>query len=209
MPTPTLFRCLVWLGTVLVVGLAFFVWWPSTQNLTTYALFPIFGLVAFTLMWTNYTAGALRGYFRLPAGTLKTHAQITGYIVLFCILVHPILLETQLYLDGLGLPYESIPAVYTTLRERLAVIAGITALICFLLFELYRFFKDRPWWKYVEWANIAAMCLILWHGFTLGGELRQPWFQIVWAFYAVTFAASVAYSGYSKRRNNHAREEHV
>lgn len=209
MPTPTLFRSLVWLGTVLVVGLAFFVWWPSTQNLTTYALFPIFGLVAFTLMWTNYTAGALRGYFRLPAGTLKTHAQITGYIVLFCILVHPILLETQLYLDGLGLPYESIPAVYTTLRERLAVIAGITALICFLLFELYRFFKDRPWWKYVEWANIAAMCLILWHGFTLGGELRQPWFQIVWAFYAVTFAASVAYSGYSKRRNNHAREEHV
>ena len=209
MPTPTLFRSLVWLGTVLVVGLAFFVWWPSTQNLTTYALFPIFGLVAFTLMWTNYTAGALRGYFRLPATTLKTHVQITGYIVLFCILMHPILLETQLYLDGLGLPYESIPAVYTTLRERLAIIAGITALICFMLFELYRFFKDRPWWKYVEWANIAAMCLILWHGFTLGGELRQPWFQIVWAFYAVTFAASVAYSGYSKRRNNHAREEHV
>ena len=209
MPTPKLFRSLVWLGTLLAVGLAFFVWWPSTKNLTTYALFPIFGLTAFTLMWTHYTAGALREYLHLPDDTLSRHFQITSYIVLFCILVHPILLETQLYLDGLGLPYESIPTVYTTLRERLAIIAGITALICFLLFELYRFFKNRPWWKYVEWANVVAMSLILWHGFTLGGELRQPWFQIVWAFYAVTFAASVAYSGYSKRRNNHARQEHV
>ena len=208
MPSLKLFRSIVWLGTLLAVGLAFFVWWPSTKNLTTYALFPIFGLTAFTLMWTHYTAGTLREYLRLPEDTLSRHFQITSYIVLFCILVHPILLETQLYLDDLGLPYESIPTVYTTLRERLAIIAGITALICFLLYELYRFFKNRPWWKYVEWANVAAMILILWHGFTLGGELRQPWFQVVWAFYAVTFAASVAYSGYSKWRNNHARQEH-
>jgi hypothetical protein len=209
MQAAKLFLPLVWIGTLLAVGLAFFVWWPSTENLTTYSLFPIFGLIAFTLMWTHYTAGALREYLQLPDGILKTHFQVTSYIVLFCILVHPILLETQLYLDGLGLPNQSIPAVYTTITERLAIVAGITALICFLLFELYRFFKDRSWWKYVEWANIVAMGLILWHGFTLGGELRQPWFQLVWAFYAVTFIGAVAYSGYSKRRKNHGRQEHV
>lgn len=203
------YRSLVWAGTLLFVGLAFFVWWPSTKNLTTYALFPIFGLVAFTLMWTHYTAGALREHLRLPEETLRNHFHITSLIVLFCILAHPILLETQLYLDGLGLPYQSIPAVYTTTKERLAILAGITALVCFLLFELYRFFKNRSWWKYVEWANIAAMALILWHGFTLGGELRQPWFQVVWAFYAVTFVCAVAYSGYSKRRKRHGREKHV
>lgn len=209
MQAAKLFLPLVWIGTLLAVGLAFFVWWPSTENLTTYSLFPIFGLIAFTLMWTHYTAGALREYLQLPDGILKTHFQVTSYIVLFCILVHPILLETQLYLDGLGLPNQSIPAVYTTITERLAIVAGITALICFLLFELYRFFKDRSWWKYVEWANIVAMGLILWHGFTLGGELRQPWFQLVWGFYAVTFIGAVAYSGYSKRRKNHGRQEHV
>ena len=194
---------------MLVIALAFVVWWPSTGNLTTYSLFPIFGLVAFTLMWTHYIAGALRTYFKLPESVLRLHFQITGYLVLFCILAHPLLLETQLYLDGLGLPYQSIPTVYTATTERLAIIAGIMALVCFLLFELYRFFKNRSWWKYIEWANIAAMGLILWHGFTLGGELRQPWFQIIWAGYSVTFIAAITYSGYSKRRNNHGREEHV
>ncbi len=206
---PKLFKFLVWLGTAAVLAIALYVWWPSTENLTTYSLFPIFGLVAFSLMWTHYTAGALREYLNIPEDTLKNHFQLTSYIVLFSIIAHPTLLETQLYLDGLGLPYHSIPAVYVTTTERLAIVAGITALICFLFFELYRFFKQRPWWKYVEWANVGAMGLILWHGFTLGGELRQPWFQIVWAFYAVTFAVSVAYSGYSKRRNHHGRKEHV
>src|SRR5690349_1013421 len=99
MQAAKLFLPLVWIGTLLAVGLAFFLWWPSTENLTTYSLFPIFGLIAFTLMWTHYTAGALREYLQLPDGILKTHFQVTSYIVLFCILVHPILLETQLYLD--------------------------------------------------------------------------------------------------------------
>ena len=205
MTNPKHFQLYTWLGTFVVAGLALFVWWPSTENLTSYSLFPLFGLMAFTLMWTHYAAGAMREYFNLPKETLGLHFQLTSYLVLFCIIAHPLLLELQLYLDGLGLPYESIPAVYTTVLERVAVIAGITALVCFLFFELYRFYKDRAWWKYVEWANVGAMFLILAHGFTLGGELRQPWFQVVWLFYAVTLVGAVAYSGYSKRRNNYGR----
>ena len=209
MITAQSFRSLVWLGTVLFIGLAFYVWWPSTKNLTGYSLFPIFGLVAFTLMWTHYVAGAARQYLGLPGNTLKTHFKITSYVVLFCILAHPFLFYLQLYVDGFGLPYQAVPKVYPQMLQQIAVLTGVIALLCFLAFELYRFFKERSWWKYVEWANIAAMALVLWHGFTLGGELRQPWFQIVWAFYAVTFAVSVAYSGYRKRRNNHGREEQL
>lgn len=195
-----------WLLTAVVVSLALFVWWPSTKNLTTYSLFPLFGLLAFSLMWTHYIAGAVRKYLKQPEETLRVHFKLTSYFVLLFILIHPFLLELQLYLDGLGLPHQSIPAVYTTSIERVAILAGVTALLCFLAFELYRFFKGRSWWKYVEWANIAAMLLILWHGFTLGGELRQPWFQVVWAFYGVTFIAAVAYSGSIKRRNDHGRK---
>lgn len=195
-----------WLLTVTVVALALYVWWPSTKNLTTYSLFPIFGLTAFSLMWTLYVTGALRQYFGCPDGTLKRHSQITSYVVLLCILIHPTLLDLQLYLDGFGLPPQNLFAVYTTLAERLAILAGITALTCFLLFELHRFYKSRPWWKYIEWANIGAMFLILAHGFTLGGELRQPWFQVVWAFYAVTLIGSVAYSYMYKRRTEYGQK---
>lgn len=204
MPSPQSFRVAVWALTFLSVLAAVVVWWPATGNLTTYALFPLFGLLAFSLMWTHYISGALRRYVKLPDGILKTHFQITSYIVLFCILVHPFLLEFQLYLDGFGLPPQSLLDVYPGIIERLAILAGVVALVFFLAFELHRLYKERSWWKYIEWANIGAMLLILWHGFTLGGELRSPWFQVVWLTYAVTFVAAVTYTGYHKRRNDHA-----
>lgn len=203
------FRLTVWTITLMATLAALVVWWPATQHLTTYTLFPLFGLLAFSLMWTHYIGDALRRYFNLPDWILKTHFQITSYIVLFCILMHPFLLEFQLYVDGLGLPPQSLFEVYPSLLERLAILAGVVALTCFLVFELHRLYKEQSWWKYVEWANIAAMGLILWHGFTLGGELRSPWFQAVWATYAVTFVLAVTYTGYHKRRQHHARNRNI
>jgi hypothetical protein len=203
------FRNLIWIITVLSVLAALIVWWPATKNLTTYALFPLFGLVAFSLMWTHYIGGALQRYISLPGEPLKTHFQITSYIVLFCILVHPFLLEFQLFVDGLGLPPQSLLAVYPDVLERLAILAGVVALTCFLAFEFHRLYKEKSWWKYVEWANIGAMLLILWHGFTLGGELRSPWFQAIWLTYAITFVGAVTYTGYHKRRTRHAGNRNI
>lgn len=190
----------IWLLTVLVIALAFFVWGPTSDKLTLYGLFPLLGLLAFSLMWVHYITGAIRRIVGVPKEALAFHFQLTGYLVLISILAHPSLFYLQLYIDGLGLPYESVYKVYTALTDRLAVLAGIIALLTFLSFELYRFFREKAWWKYVEWANIAAMVLILWHGFTLGGELRQPWFEIIWVVYAITFAMAVTYVEIYKRR---------
>lgn len=203
------FQAAIWGVTVVSILAAIVVWWPATKNLTTYSLFPLFGLLAFSLMWTHYIGGALQRYFALPDGTLTTHFRLTSYAVLFCILVHPFLLEFQLYLDGFGLPPQSLFAVYPSILERVAILAGVVALVCFLAFELHRLYKNKSWWKYVEWANIAAMVLILWHGFTLGSELRSPWFQVVWLTYGVTFALAVTYTGYHKRRTIHARNRNI
>ena len=210
MKHPHVFRISIWILSLLNVLAAFFIWLPSaTGGVTTYVLFPLFGIVAFGLMWSHYVSDALRRYFGLSDDVLNSHFRLTSYLVLFCILVHPFLLEFQLYLDGLGLPPGSLLAAYRGGVERLAILLGVVALTCFLAFELHRLFKDRNWWKYVEWANIAAMGLILWHGFTLGGELRTPWFQIVWVLYTVTFAVAVAYTGYHKRRIDHGRKEYA
>lgn len=197
----------MWLLSAVVVLLAIIVWLPEPgDELTAYVLFPLFGIVAFSLMWTHYIGGAMRRYLGLDKDVLRTQFMVTSYIVLFCILVHPALLEFQLYLDGLGLPLQSLPAVYTEASERLAILAGATALICFLFYELHRFFRDKSWWTYVEWANVAAMLLILWHGFTLGGELKTDWFQTLWVFYGLSFVAAVIYSEYHKRRYDHGNE---
>jgi len=191
----------MWLLSAVVVGLAIAVWLPEPDDeITAYVLFPVFGIIAFSLMWTHYIGGAVRRYLGLDKTVLHRQFMITSYAVLFCILVHPALLELQLYLDGLGLPLESLPIVYPEGIERLAILAGATALICFLFYELHRFFSDRSWWKYVEWANVGAMLLILWHGFTLGGELGTGWFRALWFFYGISFIAAVIYSEYHKRR---------
>lgn len=204
------FRTSIWTLSLLTVVAAVAAWLPSTTNgITTYVLFPLFGIVAFGLMWSHYVSDAVRRYLGLPDSLLRTHFRITSYVVLFCILIHPFLLEFQLYLDGFGLPPQNLLVVYTGGLERLAILAGVVALTCFLAFEFHRLYKDRSWWKYVEWANIGAMVLILWHGFTLGGELRMPWFLIVWTLYAVTFAAAVAYTGYHKRRTDNGRKENA
>jgi hypothetical protein len=201
MQKQTTFQSTIWAVTAVVVGLAFFVWWPSASDLTLYSLFPLLGLLAFSLMWTHYIAGALRRYFHHSPEILARHFKITSYVTLLLIITHPFILYLQLYLDGLGLPYQSIPAVYPGVMQQLGIAMGVMALGLFLLYELYRFFRERTWWRYVEWANIGAMYLILWHGYTLGGELRQPWFQVVWIAYAILLTCAVTYTGYSKRKD--------
>lgn len=196
-----------WFLSALTIGLAFAVWAPRRGSFNAYDLFPLFGLLAFGLMWSHYASGALRQWLRLPEDVLRQHFQITSAVVLFLLLAHPFVIELQLYLDGFGLPPESFAMLYPALIDRAALLAGAAALTIFLAFELHRFYRDRPWWKYVERANIAAMVLILWHGFILGGELRQPWFQLVWTFYAVTFVGAVGYTEYSKRRTMYGKSK--
>lgn len=185
--------------------LALLVWQPSTTGgITTYVLFPLFGLVAFGLMWGHYIMGAIRRMLGVDKAALGAYWLVTSWITLFCILAHPLLVDLQLYIDGLGLPPDSLFAVYVRPLDRLALFAGFTALLSFLAYELYRFYQSKSWWKYVEWLNIVAMCLILFHGFVLGGELRSQWFQIIWIGYALTFAASVSYTEYIERRKTYA-----
>lgn len=192
---------------MLTTGLALLVWMPSTdKGITTYVLFPLFGLVAFGLMWGHYVMGAVRRMLGVDKEALGAYWLVTSWVTLFCLLAHPFLVELQLYIDGLGLPPDSLFTVYVRPLDMLALFAGFIALLSFLSYELYRFFQSKSWWKYVKWLNIVAMCLILFHGFVLGGELRSQWFQVIWISYALTFAASVAYTEYTERRKRDARK---
>jgi hypothetical protein len=193
-----------WALSASVVLIAFIVWSPALNNLTSYTLFPLFGLVAFSLMWVHYITGALRQYSDLPSSpALKRHFKLTSYVVLFCILAHPGLLEIQAYLDGLGLPLSSLPKLYPEAIKLFAIVLGYTALFGFLFYELYRVYGEKPWWRYVQWANILAMLFILYHALTLGTNLHTPWFQAVWVFYGITFILSAGYSEYRTYQSHH------
>lgn len=194
-----------WLATLGLVGVSLAHWAAvrlSDGELGRYELYPLLGLIAFTLMWLHYTLGPVKRWFKASDTSLTSYFTITSWVVLVLILLHPALFMYTLWADGLGYPPNSYLGLYPELLSRIALLLGSISLIAFLAFEFHRIFKNRPWWRFVEYANIAAMFAILYHGFTLGGELDTPWFQALWGLYAVTLAATIIYEYVLKRKES-------
>lgn len=191
-----------WFLGVATLVLAATVWAQVRLNgtaLSPYDIFPLLGLSAFGLMWTHYVTGAVAHWMKIPKGALKTYFKVTSWIVLALILLHPGIFLTQLWLDGLGLPPFSYWEIYTTTATRIALLLGTLSLFAFLAFELHRKFRQASWWRFIEYANIAAMFAIFYHALTLGGELLVPWFRFVWLIYFISFIVVVVYNQLYKK----------
>lgn len=188
--------------TFIMLGLSIGVWASQLGNtVTIYTVFPILGLCAFVLMAMHYVSGGVKQYAGLAddSALLQRYFTITSYIVLVFILLHPALLYIGLYYDGLGLPPLSSFMAYPTTVGRIALVMGAVSLTAFLLFELHRWFKNRPWWKYIEYFNLVAMALIFVHSLLLGSQLMNGWFRFVWIGFGAMVAGSIMY-GYAKNK---------
>lgn len=188
-------------GFTILTALA--VWWyvrqPHVNELGVYGLFPLFGLVAFGLMWVHFVAGALRRYcgVRRPRSIFRTSSM---YVVLVCIIMHPTLLWLGLWRDDFGLPPMSQYLAYGgTAGLNTALFVGMLALNVFLVYELKRWFDARRWWRYIEWLQLPAMLMIFFHGLTLGGELAVGWYLALWWLYGLTLLLASGYSIYNSR----------
>jgi hypothetical protein len=183
-----------WILTSAVSLLAVYVWGSSfswqPRGLSAYQLFPVLGLLAFSIMWSHYLVGELDRVFRarIDRGNFFRN---TGYVVLAAILLHPGILIYQRLRDGYGLPpgsYES----YVAPGMAWLTILGSISLLAFLAYELHRFYASRAWWKYVVAAGDAAMLGIFLHGLRLGSLLQAGWYREVWLFYGLTLLIVVA-----------------
>lgn len=185
-----------WLLVALVASLALLAW-GSTYDwhllpLSTYIVFPLLGLLAFSIMWSHYMLGALQRFWSLEKSVLHTYFRVTGYAVLALICLHPGLLIYQRYRDGYGLPpgsYES----YVAPGLGWVTILGSASLLVFFAFELRRLFAKHSWWHYVTDASDAAMLAIVYHGLRLGSQLQHGWYHAVWLFYFFSLLAAIAY----------------
>ncbi len=199
-------RITAWSLSGIVVLLALIVWGQGFEwefdKLDSYQLFPLFGLIAFSVMWSHYIASALRQYSGLERGVLKDYLRITGYVVLGAILLHPGLISWQLWRDGEGLPPGS-EFSYVGDSLKVAVTLGMVALFMFLAYELHRWFARKSWWKYIQYLSDIAMFMIFIHALSLGGELEEGWFRGVWYFYGVTLVFALIYT-YSQKLKHKA-----
>lgn len=162
------------------------------KGLSTYQIFPIFGLLAFSIMWSHYMMGLINRLV-FPKAQLKSYFRWTGYLVLLFIVLHPGLLIYQRFRDGFGLPpgsYES----YVMPSMAWITLLGSVCLLIFLAFELHRWFGKRSWWKYVVYTGDAAMVAIFYHGLQLGSQTHSGWYKTVWLFYGVSLILVLGYN---------------
>lgn len=183
-------QVLAWSLAFLVCLLAFIAWMQgnagSLANMTSYQLFPLLGLLAFSLMWTHYLMGVAKEVATSHPKALHTYYVWTGYAVLALICLHPGLLIYQLFRDGQGLPPGSYEK-YVGPGLGWVALLGTVSLLIFLAFELHRFFGRKKWWHYIADLSDLAMLAILYHGLRLGSQLQTGWYRFVWWFYAVVF----------------------
>lgn len=187
---------IVWGIFATVVVLAVVAWGQGNgwqlSSLGFYQIFPLFGLLAFSMMWSHYMAVCLRLYSKLEPKVLKSYFESTSMAVLVAILLHPGLLAWQAWRDGLGLPPGS-QINYVAPKLGLYVVLGIIAYFAFLAFELRRKYGSKSWFKYVSYASDVAMLLIVVHSLKIGSQLQMGWFRTVWYFYALSLVAALAY----------------
>lgn len=191
-----------WSLSLIVSVLAVYVWghslhWEIIGN-STYVLFPIFGLLAFSLMWTHYIVSAIRLYFKIDRSAILTYFNVTSWIVLIAIALHPGLLIYQLWRDGFGLPPFSYDKVYGWLT-----LLGTASWFVFIAYEFRRKFGKKGWWHYVERLGDLAMLAIFYHGLTLGTQLHIEWFRWVWYVYGLGLIGALAYI-YQQKLKTHS-----
>lgn len=191
-----------WLLAVIVLSLAIIAWGQALRwqiyPISTYKLFPVFGLIAFSLMWAHYVIGVGRQILKVDRAQVKLFFEITSFLVLVAILLHPGLLVYQLMRDGFGWPPGSYIHNYVAPTLEWAALLGTVSWFLFLSYELRRWFKNRGWWKFVQMASDAAMIAILFHSLYLGTQLKHGWLRQVWLFYGLTLIVSLIYIYYHK-----------
>jgi hypothetical protein len=184
--------------TAVTCLLAFVAWGQGNQwhfnGLSTYQVFPIFGLLAFSIMWSQYMIAAAKKYLGYT-DEIDTYFTVTGFLVLASILFHPGLLIAQRFRDGYGLPPGSYVS-YVAPTEKWIVLLGSVCLLIFLSYELKWWFKEHSWWRYIVLLNDVAIVAIFYHGLRLGQTLQSGWFQIIWYCYGILLVSVLAYKYY-------------
>ncbi len=152
------------------------------ESLSPYQWFPLFGLLAWIIMAGHYYTGV----FRVLDHSLKKpkfYKNLTEYVVLGSLLLHPGILAIAQFNNGEGLPPQSF-IDYVGEGLKLAVLLGSISLLLFLSFEVFnRMRKNRfvkKYWLAVSLSQSFAMTFIWVHGLRLGTNLGDGWFRILW-----------------------------
>jgi hypothetical protein len=156
-------------------------------------LFPMFGLLAFTLLWLHAMSGVFEEWLR-EQFDFEAFVRWTSLVILISILLHPLLLLILVNFD--------LKTIFGD--GHWAVWLGLAGLILLLTYDVgkalkrYEFFT-RNWNKILIVSNIGFI-LTFFHSFELGSDLQSGFMRGLWIFYGVTAIAAIIYTYGFKRR---------
>ena len=156
-------------------------------------LFPLFGILAFTLLWLHVISGVFEPWLRQYID-FDRFVQNTSLLIFVSIILHPLLL-----LIPVGFNFTLI-FTYGKFYIWLAIIGWlllITYDIGKFLKKKYNFFV-RNWTKILLISNVGFV-LTFFHSLSIGGNLQSGPLRIVWIFYGITAILGIIYTYGIKR----------
>ena len=158
----------------------------NINNLTVINTFPIFGLLAFNIMWLHLMIAWYRRYNPDKFNYKKFFRQ-TSNLVLALIIIHPMLIIWKSLSIGVK------PLDFAGNQGRISILFGAIALTIFLLYEVIDRMRQKPVvqnnWPYVVAINRAGLILIYFHALKLGTNLQDGPFKLLWIFYGISLVA--------------------
>jgi hypothetical protein len=160
---------------------------PWGESSLLASIFPIFGLLAFTLLWLHSISGVFEERLR-EIFDFDSFVRWTALAIFMSILLHPILLLFTIKFNvGLLFSGDSTP-----------IILGIIGLALLLTYDIgkmlkkYEFFS-KNWTAILIVSNIGFI-FTFFHSIKIGSDLQTGFMRWLWIFYGVTAIISIFYT---------------
>ena len=173
-----------------------FAWDLSRLNL--YLLFPLLGMLAFSIMWTQVVVGTFKEKF----GNVNKFFSRTGVAVFLLFFFHPVLaIVAQFKSVGL-LPLQSLFDLVGPVQKKFLIL-GMIAFTIFILYEVVlrvaALKRIRKLNKFFEIASEFGVILVFIHSINLGSHLQEGFLKYVWWFYGITAILMIGWKHFGKK----------
>lgn len=150
-------------------------------------LFPLFGLLAFTILWLHVVGKALESWLRKYVD-FDYFVHNTSTLVLICVISHPLLL-----LINFSFSFSQIFSHYDLIYIWLAIIGWFLL----ITYDIGRALKRSHFfirhWNQVLFISTVGFLLIFFHSLGLGSDLQSGPLRTIWLGYGVSGILATIY----------------
>lgn len=154
---------------------------------SVFNLFPLFGLAAFTLLWLHAISGAFEPWIRKYID-FDQFVQNTSVAILFCIILHPLLLLIPLGFNftrvfGYGYFY---------------IWLGIIGWLLLITYDIGKVFRKHSFfmknWHHILLISNIGFLITFFHSLGVGSDLQSGLLKTVWIFYGITAIIAIIWT---------------